>query len=93
MQTSTAITTGLDTACNGGTGNTGDTCEDAISNLADNTACITAVNGGTDVDTFCSETCRNLLAPIVSNCDASVSQTIAIENYFIFYVIASVIYF
>ena len=50
-------------------------CITAQTNLAGNTACVSAFSIGTDTDTICMGTCRDLFDAIISNCDAEVSQT------------------
>ena len=50
-----------------------DACVTAQTNLAGNILCVSAFSIGTDADTICMGTCRDLFDAIISNCDATVS--------------------
>ena len=50
-------------------------CTNAISALRRNTASTDAFAAGRGSDVTCTGTCRNLIDDIISNCDASVSQS------------------
>ena len=59
-------------------------CITAQANLATNTVCTTAFSTGTDTDTICMGTCRDLYDAIISSCNATVSQTILLDVYLTF---------
>ena len=70
MQTAAGYSTLLSNLCI----DTTNACTTAQTNLATNTACVTAFSTGTDTDTLCTGTCRDLFNAIISSCDATVSQ-------------------
>ena len=55
-----------------------DACTTTQMNLAENIICLSAFSAGTDTDTTCMGTCRDLIDTIISSCDVTVSQTTGI---------------